>query len=142
MKLEVFDAMLVFTFVGLRLASIIGLTESNVHFSSGNLDRYVTGDAAVDILSACDEESTKSVLNGSPRSRTVFTKKLSNIAANIPKMPSQMSIRKAKRSRPMSPRSKRASSRAPGKEMSCTGCRNFGDSSETELRIALVFVQI
>lgn len=84
---------------------------------SGNLDRYVTGDAAVDILNACDDESNKSSSDGSLRPRTVFTKKLSHIATNIPKMPSQMLLRKIKAKTDVSSpstRRKRAGLRTPG----------------------------
>ncbi|XP_028399400.1 WD repeat-containing protein 7-like isoform X2 [Dendronephthya gigantea] len=93
---------------------IIGLSDGSVYvwqIETGTLDRYVTGDAAVEILNACDEESGKLSTDGSLRPRTVFTKKLSHIATNIPKMPSQMSLRKVKRTRVSSPRSKRK--RAP-----------------------------
>ena len=86
-------------------------------FLSGNLDRHVTGDAAVDILNACDDESGKTSADGSLRTRTVFTKKLSHIATNIPKMPSQMSLRKIKKTRIHSPRRKRKAPRSPGMEI-------------------------
>ena len=70
-----------------------------VFIFEGNLDRHVTGDAALDILNACDDESNKQTTEGSPRPRELFTKKLSYIATNIPKRPSQISLRKVKKSR-------------------------------------------
>ena len=69
--------------------------------SSGHLDRCVSGQVAIDILAACDEEKKPSSIGVPSKSKSGLSKKLTNLTSYLPSQAAQAAsatVKKLKRS--------------------------------------------
>ena len=82
---------------------------------AGHLDRCVSGQVAINILAACDEEK-KSTSAGVPsKSKSTFGRRISHIASNLPTSAASAAVKKLRKSTHQYTSSPSASPKLSGK---------------------------
>lgn len=65
--------------------------------SAGHLDRCVSGQVALNILAACDEEKKSSSAGVPSKSKTSLGRKISHITSNLPASAASAAVKKLRK---------------------------------------------
>ena len=65
---------------------------------AGHLDRCVSGQVAINILAACDEEKKSTSASVPSKSKSTFGRRISHIASNLPTSAASAAVKKLRKS--------------------------------------------
>ena len=82
---------------------------------AGHLDRCVSGQVAINILAACDEEKKSTSASVPSKSKSTFGRRISHIASNLPTSAASAAVKKLRKSSHQYTASPSASPKLSGK---------------------------
>ena len=82
---------------------------------AGHLDRCVSGQVAINILAACDEEKKSTSASVPSKSKSAFGRRISHIASNLPTSAASAAVKKLRKSSHQYTASPSASPKLSGK---------------------------
>ncbi|XP_044173279.1 WD repeat-containing protein 7-like isoform X2 [Acropora millepora] len=96
---------------------VVGCSDGSVYvwqMETGHLDRCVSGQVALNILSACDEENKPNSTGAPSKSKSPLSRKISHIASNLPTSAASAAVKKLRKSGHLSPSSQPSSPKLSG----------------------------